>query len=191
MSCAEKGKDRPIRTAGGWSALSRRRTAALALGLAAAMCSTPPPSISAAEGPARAVGTPSPGMRLTAALEPSTLQPGGSVWLRVELRNDGRDAVPVAVAGRCNPAFQPILFGAGGGVAWAPGLPLCQEYNGASRPISLPAGSALRASQCFTLGDGGRSGIPCARLELAAGSYRLGGSFHGLALPRLQLILAP
>jgi hypothetical protein len=142
----------------------------------------------AARAGARAVVIPSPDLRLTASLDSSILQRGGSVRLTVELRNEGRAPVPVAAAGRCNPALQPIILGAAGNITWAPGLPLCLEFGG-GQPLALAAGGALTASRCFT--PAAAPVPPCDSLELAPGIYRLGGTFYSMKLPLLPLAVAP
>jgi hypothetical protein len=91
---------------------------------------------------------------------------------------------------RCNPALQLAIWGAGDAVVWAQGLPLCREPQGPP-PIPLAPGSSVSATQCFSLAaDPGRPAGYCALLELPPATYRVGGSFHGMTLPRLNLTLA-
>jgi hypothetical protein len=129
---------------------------------------------------------------LTASLDDARLHRGGRVELTVELRNEGTSRVLVPGAGRCNPALQLAIWGAGGGVVWAQGLPLCLERGEGPAPIRLAPGSSVSAKQCFGLAaDTGRPADHCALLDLSSGAYWVGGSFHGMALPRLALVLAP
>ena len=152
-------------------------------------CLASPPSTLASDHPAREVSTPSPGLRLTASLDHSRLQPGRSVQLKVELRNEGTGQAPIAGGGRCNPALQLAIWDASDGVVWAQGLPLCLEPQG-HPPILLSSSSSVSATQCFGLAaDPGRPGGSCVLLDLPPATYWVGGSFHGMTLPRVKFTL--
>ena len=144
----------------------------------------------ASDPPEREIITPSPGLRLMASLDHARLQPGRSIRLRVELRNEGTGQVLIPQAGRCNPALQLTIWSASDVVAWAQGLPLCLEPH-AAPPQRLAPGSSVSAEQCFDLSAHDGTAAHCALLELPAATYQLGGSFHGMTLPRLNLTLIP
>ncbi|MGH6812451.1 MAG: hypothetical protein ACREDM_08925 [Methylocella sp.] len=169
-------------------ALSRRLAAPL-LVLAAGFGST---AALPAAAPARTESWPSPGLRMIASLDDARPRRGGRVQLTAELRNEGTSQLLVPRAGRCNPTLQLVIWGAGGGVVWAQGLPLCLERGEGPLPIRLAPGGSVSAKQCFGISaDTGRSAGHCALLDLPSGAYQVGGSFHGIALPRLELMLAP
>jgi hypothetical protein len=142
--------------------------------------------------PASAVSVPSPGLRLMASLDKSHLHRGETIELTVELKNVGASPLLVPGADRCNPALQLTIWGSAGRIAWAQGLPLCLERGEGPRPVRLAPGSSLSAQQCFGLAAGPyRPAAHCLLLELPAGTYQLGGSFHGMAMPRLGFVLVP
>jgi hypothetical protein len=144
----------------------------------------------AADTPEREIIIPSPGLRLIASLDHSRLQPGHSVQLKAELRNEGTGQVLIPRAGRCNPALQLTIWGTGDAVVWAQGLPLClQPYAAPSMPLA--PGSVVSAEQCFNLAPHAGTNTHCALLELPAATYQVGGSFYGMTLPRLNLVLTP
>jgi hypothetical protein len=112
--------------------------------------------------------------------------------LKVELRNEGAAQVQIPGAGRCDPALQVVIWNAHGGVAWAQGLPLCQEYGQEPPPIIIPAGGSISATRCLALAaDADRVGDRCSLLDLPSGIYQVGGNFHGMTLPRSVMTLAP
>jgi hypothetical protein len=142
--------------------------------------------------PARSVSSPSPGLRMIASLDDVRLHRGGRVQLTAELRNEGTSGILVPGAGRCNPTLQLAIWGASGGIVWAQGLPLCLERGVGPPPIRLAPGSSVSAKQCFgSAADTGRPADHCALLDLPSGAYQVGGSFRGMALPRLELLLTP
>ena len=161
-------------------------------GLLAALLTASPALPLASGQPERALSTPSPGLRLTTLLDGARLQPGRPLQLKVDLRNEGAGQVPIPGAGRCDPALQLTIWGADGGVAWAQGLPLCQEYGRDPLPIVLAAGGSISATRCLALAvDAARLGGRCALVDLPSGTYQVGGNFHGMTLPRLEITLAP
>ena len=156
-------------------------------GLAATLtlmaCSSSPPL-----APSQTV-SPSPNLRLTASLSQSSLNPGATVQLSVQLKNEGTSQTLIQGAGRCNPALQVFITDSSDRIIWAQPLPLCAEPSQPQGPLA--PGDQVSDSQCFTLAaDTGSSPAQCARLDLPSGTVFVGGSFHGMNLPRLALTLA-
>jgi hypothetical protein len=133
---------------------------------------------------------PSPDLRLSASLDRSSVQRGDSIQLKVELKNVGSSEVLIPGDGRCNPALQIIIWDSRDLVVWGQPLPLCAQPDQPQGPppVSLAPGSSLSAEQCFGLAADGRAFAgQCALVELPAGNYKVGGSFHGMSLPKLDL----
>jgi hypothetical protein len=129
---------------------------------------------------------------LTTLLHGPRLQLGRSVQLKVQLRNEGPAQVEIPGAGYCDLALQLTIWGAQGGVAWAQGLPLCQEYGPGPPPIALAKGGSISVVRCLALAaDAARLGELCALVDLPSGTYLVGGNFHGMPLPRLEIRIAP
>jgi hypothetical protein len=126
---------------------------------------------------------------LRVSLDEDRLNRGGRAQLTIELINAGTESVSLAGADHCNPALQLIIWNKDGGVAWAPGLPLCERRNENAPPTRLAVGKSISAKQCFTFAS--RSGGNCAALDLPPGAYEMGGTFYGLTMPSLALTLAP
>ena len=139
--------------------------------------------------PVHEVRRPLPGLRLMAGLDYSHLQIGRSVHMKVELKNEGTSQVSIWGSGRCSPALQLAIWGASDTVVWAQGLPLCLELNQHGPPVTpLLPGSLVSATQCFALvADTVDHPTHCILIELPSGTYQVGGSFHGISLPRLGL----
>ena len=172
--------------------LIARRLAIALSSFLAALCGVLPALALAAEQPGPAISAPSPGLRLTVAVDHSRLQPNRPVQLSVELRNNGTTQALVPAAGRCAPALQLTIWHSGGGVAWAQALRLCQEYDPGPALVTLPPGGSISATRCLALAaDAGRSGEQCALLDLPFGTYQVGGTFHGMTLGRLKITLSP
>ena len=154
------------------------------------VCSASPLLTLTSDLTAQEVSTPFPGLRLAASLDQLRLQPGRNIQLNVELRNERTDRAAIPGGGRCSPALQLAIWGAGDGVVWAQGLPLCLEPQRHS-PILLAPGSSVSATQCFSLAaDSGRLDRYCVALDLPPATYWVGASFHGMPLPRLKFTLA-
>jgi hypothetical protein len=126
---------------------------------------------------------------LTTFLNDWHLQLGRPIELKAELRNEGAAPVQIPGAERCDPALQLTLWDAQGGVAWAQGLPLCQQFGPNPPTIVLAAGSSISVTRCLALAaDADRFG-QCELLGLPSGTYQAGGTFHGMTLPRLEIRL--
>jgi hypothetical protein len=172
--------------------LIARRLAIASSSFLAALCAAIPALPLASEQSGPAISAPSLGLRLTVSVDHSRLDLAHAVQLKVELKNEAAAQALIPGAGRCSPALQLTVWRPGGRVAWAQPLPLCLEYNPGTPSVPLAPGGSISATQCLALAaDGGRHRGQCALLDLPSGTYQVGGSFHGMSLPRLDLTLAP
>jgi hypothetical protein len=167
------------------------RAAAHFLGCVASLAAAPA-SLAAPDGPLHAVSSPSPGAHLSLSLDTGLLRRGDRVQLTVELKNEGSSQMLVSEGDRCNPVLQLAIWNKNGDLQWAPGLPACQPMEENATSVALPAGGSISAEECFVFAtEEGHSAKGCEQLDLPFGSYRVGGGFHGLPLPQLELVLGP
>ncbi len=135
------------------------------------------------DAPARQVTHPTPDLELTTSLDHSRLAPGTPLHLSVELKNVGASPVYLAPASGCaNPALLTAIQDAQGHIVWSqpvPQLGCFPQYP--SKPVPLFPGQSLSGSFCWQRELTGSTG--CAFLDLAAGAYRVSGSFYRRPLP--------
>jgi hypothetical protein len=148
------------------------------------------PIVPPADQPVMQVVSPAPGLKLTASIDHSRLTTGTSVAFHVDLKNEGTAGVQLPGAGPCSPDLIPVIYDGGGQVVWSEPQRMCAPIG---NPVTMLApGTSLSANRCFTLTAGSvppGSSSSCAGIALKPGTYRIGGTFYGKALPQLELTL--
>lgn len=151
------------------------------------------------DGPVTATSHPASNLTLTVTLDHGRLIPDRPLTVRVELTNTGAVAVPMPVDGSC-PFIVPLrleLLDSSGRVVWSQPVPMIacpalQQPSPARKQWLLNPGETRMADACFQL-TGDLNGSPnsqCVALNLAAGTYRLAGTYYAFALPETEFRLS-
>jgi len=149
------------------------------------------------DSPVTATSHPASNLSLTVTLNHGRLTPDRPLTVHVDLTNTGAGAVPVPADGGC-PFMVPLrleLVDRAGHVVWSQPVPMiaCPELQQpptARQLWVLNPGETRMADDCFQLGPSGSPNRYCVTLNLAAGTYRVAGTYYGFALPVTEFRLS-
>jgi hypothetical protein len=137
------------------------------------------------DGPVTATTHPSANLELTTTLDHGRLIAGRPLLVHLELRNIGASPVPLPPDQVCFLPLRLELLDSSGRVVWSQPVPMiaCAPAPGFQKQSFLNPGETRTADACFQL-----DATPgqCISLGLSAGSYRVGGTYFGFAIPQAQ-----
>jgi hypothetical protein len=138
------------------------------------------------DGPVTATSNPSARLQLTTTLDHRRLIAGRPLMVHLELRNTGAAPVPLPADQLCFTPLRLELLDASGRVAWSQPVPMIAcpvPPPGFRKQSFLNPGEVRTADACFQLDPAPGQ---CSSLGLAQGTYRVGGTYYGFAIPQAE-----